>query len=99
MERLKSYLSPEFLNRLDHTIVFHPLSKPLLAQIFKTQYADFSSHRSTREDVSVPTLSDARVDEIIEDIYDPELGARPIHRYIHQTIESEMIEKIMKDSD
>jgi ATP-dependent Clp protease ATP-binding subunit ClpA len=46
--------------------------------------------------VSVPILSKKKVREIVDEIYDPQLGARPIAKYIHQTIEAKMIEDIMQ---
>jgi ATP-dependent Clp protease ATP-binding subunit ClpA len=46
--------------------------------------------------VSVPSLSDKKIAKIIDEIYDPQLGARPIARYIHQKLEAEMIEELMK---
>ncbi|USN57070.1 MAG: ATP-dependent Clp protease ATP-binding subunit [Candidatus Peribacteria bacterium] len=96
MDRLKGYLPAELLNRIDHTVVFHPLSKEVMTDIFQKEYATFSQQWSGRDGVSVPKLSPKKIGEIIDKIYDPQLGARPIAKYIHQTIEAEMIEELMK---
>jgi ATP-dependent Clp protease ATP-binding subunit ClpA len=49
LERLKSYLSAELLNRIDHTVVFHPLAKDVLADIFQKEYEVFSQQWSGRD--------------------------------------------------
>ncbi len=96
MDRLKGYLSAELLNRIDHTVVFKPLSKEVLAGIFDKEYKMFVEQWAGRDEVSVPKLTKKKIVNIIDEIYDPQLGARPIAKYIHQEIEAKMIEEMMK---
>lgn len=67
-----------------------------MTDIFKKEYATFSSHWAGRDEVSVPKLSTKKIAKIIDEIYDPQLGARPIAKYIHQTIESKMIDEVFE---
>ncbi len=96
MESVKDFLSPEILNRLDHTIVFKSLSKETLLHIFRSKIDLFLTTRKTKVNVSVDDYTDEQLRLIIEEIYDPQYGARPIERYIHNTIEPLLIQKIME---
>jgi ATP-dependent Clp protease ATP-binding subunit ClpA len=46
--------------------------------------------------VKLPKLTDKKIEEIIDKIYDPQYGARPINRYIHDTIEPEIINQLLE---
>ena len=94
--QLKKYLSPELLNRIDYKVVFKPLTKEELASIFKIDFAHFSKTWEQNPLVKLPKYSDKKIKEIIDKIYDPQYGARPIERYFSDTIEPEMIEQLMK---
>ncbi len=94
MERLKKYMSPELLNRLDHVIVFRPLSKKIMKDILKSQLKDFM--KAWWENTAVlPTFTDKKLRDIVDEVYDPQLGARPLEKYINQKIEPDIIEKLM----
>ena len=95
MEKLKDFLIPELLNRLDYVVVFRPLSKQILAWIFKTKIEEFLWQWKEKEWIKLPKFSDKKISEIIDEIYDPQFGARPIERYIYDKIEPDFIEQIM----
>lgn len=73
MERLKGYLPAELLNRIDHTVVFNPLSKDVLSDIFQKEYELFTQQWSGRDEVEAPSLSQKKIARIIDEIYDPQL--------------------------
>jgi ATP-dependent Clp protease ATP-binding subunit ClpC len=90
---LKAHFRPEFLNRIDDTIVFHELTQDEVVQI-----ADLFIER-LREQLSVQGLgleiSAKAKGYLAEKGYDPELGARPLRRVIQQKIEDVLSEKIL----
>jgi ATP-dependent Clp protease ATP-binding subunit ClpA len=97
MKHVKNFLSPELLNRIDQTIIFKPLSKDTLKLILKQQLTDFlATWKSHHPDLKLPIYNDKKLSDIIEKIYDPQFGARPIARYIHSDIEHEIIDQMMK---
>ena len=95
MEELKNFLSPELLNRIDYKLVFKPLGKKDLGTILKLKIKDLMAARKTNEAVKLPTFSEKKIAEIIEKIYEPQFGARPLERYIENTIEPELIQQII----
>ncbi|MGG3694458.1 ATP-dependent protease ATP-binding subunit ClpC, partial [Heyndrickxia ginsengihumi] len=76
LEELKKAFRPEFLNRIDETIVFHSLEKKHLNQII-TLMAKELSKRLTERNIEL-VLTDAAKEQIAEKGYDPEYGARPL---------------------
>jgi len=96
MEELKNFLSPELLNRIDYKIVFRHLGKKDLGSIMKLKIKDLLAAWKTNEKVKLPTFSEKKIAEIIDKIYEPQFGARPLERYIENTIEPELIKQIMK---
>ncbi|HMT01199.1 MAG TPA: ATP-dependent Clp protease ATP-binding subunit [Candidatus Absconditabacterales bacterium] len=99
MEHVKNFMSPELLNRLDHNIIFKPLSKEVLNEIFQQKLSEFEKARKIKEEIKIPNFSAKKREEIIDKIYDPQFGARPIERYIYDEVEPKIIEQIMKNSD
>ncbi len=95
MDELKDFMSPELINRIDHKIVFKPLSKEVLTDIFKKNLKEFLGSWKENSKAVLPEYSDKKIKEIVDEIYDPQYGARPVERYIHDTIEPEIIEKLM----
>lgn len=92
-EELKKHFKPEFLNRVDDTIVFPQLSKPELLQIvdlFVKQLKD----RLLDRDMYIEVSPEAR-ERLSEIGYDPTLGARPLRRAIQREIEDQLSEKIL----
>ena len=92
-EELKKHFKPEFLNRVDDTIVFPQLSKPELLQIvdlFVKQLKD----RLLDRDMHIEVSPAAR-ERLSEIGYDPTLGARPLRRAIQREIEDRLSERIL----
>lgn len=96
LERLKDWMKPELLNRIDYTIVFRPLEKEHLQSILQLQLDKFLLQRKNGYEGKLPTFSKKKVQAIIDEIYDPQFGARPIEKYIFEKIEPEIIDAIMK---
>ncbi len=98
LEEVKDFLSPELLNRIDHQIVFKPLSKEVMVQIFQKDLKEFLNIWKEKSHISLPNFSKQKITKIIDKIYNPQYGARPITRYIHDEIENELIKKVMEDT-
>src|SRR5213075_1458629 len=92
-EELKIVFNPEFLNRLDDTIVFHPLSREHIAQIVSILLKDVRK-RLAEEELTL-TLTDAATDFLVKQGYDEAYGARPLKRAIQKYIEDPLSEKIL----
>lgn len=95
LEKVKDFLSPELLNRLDYTMVYRPLSKEILTSIFKNKFQEFVEKWKEKKEIKLPILTQKRIDEIIDEIYNPEFGARPVERYIYDKIEPDLINQIL----
>ena len=95
MDELKDYMTPELLNRIDHKIVFKPLSKEILANIFEKNLNEFLCSRKVNSQVKLPEYSKKQIAKIIDEIYDPQYWARPIERYINDNIEPEIINQLI----
>ena len=87
----------ELLNRIDYKVIFKPLTKEELSSIFKINLAIFLKTWEQNPDVKLPKYSDKKIKEIIDKIYDPQYWARPIERYINDTIEPEIIDQLMNE--
>ena len=92
-EELQHTFNPEFLNRLDDVIVFHPLSKVHIAQIVSILLRDVQK-RLAEEELTM-TMSEAAVDFLATHGYDEAYGARPLKRAIQKFIEDPLSEKIL----
>ncbi len=82
---LRAFFRPEFLNRLDETLVFQSLTKPQIREIVKLKFAGLAK-RAARQGLEL-SLSDAALDAIADGAYQPEFGARPIQRFIERNVE------------
>ena len=85
--------NPEFLNRVDDAIVFHPLTRENIADIVKILLRDVKQ-RLEEEELRL-TLTAAAVDFLVEKGYDPKFGARPLKRAIQRYLEDPLSEKIL----
>ena len=85
--------NPEFLNRVDDAIVFHPLSKEDIGEIVNILLRDVKQ-RLEDEELRL-TLTDAAVGFLVEKGYDPKFGARPLKRAIQRYLEDPLSEKIL----
>ena len=83
---LRAHFRPEFLNRLDETILFKPLTKENIGSIVDLQVADLNRRLADQRLTIV--LTPAAKDFIIEGGYDPVYGARPLKRYIQKNVET-----------
>ncbi len=92
-EELKKHFRPEFLNRVDDVVVFHRLSREDLRGIVDRQVALLRQRLANRE--MTLTLSDAAMDRLAADGYDPVYGARPLKRLIQQQIENPLARRIL----
>ena len=92
-EELQHTFNPEFLNRLDDTIVFHPLQKEHIAKIVSILLRDVQKRLAEEE--LVMKLSDAALDFLVGHGYDEAYGARPLKRAIQRYIEDPLSEKIL----
>ncbi|MEI7919990.1 MAG: AAA family ATPase [bacterium] len=95
LEEMKSFITPELLNRIDYKLVFKHLDKATLAKILKNKIETFLATRKAHSDITLPKYSDKQIKDIIEKIYEPQYGARPLDRYIQDEIEPQLIDKIM----
>src|SRR5689334_19423496 len=92
-EEINKVFNPEFLNRLDDVIVFHPLSREHIAQIVSILLKDVRK-RLSEEELTL-TLTDAATDFLVKHGYDEAYGARPLKRAIQKYIEDPLSEKIL----
>jgi ATP-dependent Clp protease ATP-binding subunit ClpC len=92
-EELQRVFNPEFLNRLDDTIVFHPLTREHIAQIVAILLKDVQL-RLTDEELTL-RLTDAATEFLSSQGFDEKYGARPLKRAIQRFIEDPLSEKIL----
>ena len=86
MEQLKGHFRPEFLNRLDETILFKPLTKKDISNITSLIIADVNQRLADKE-LKI-RLTDVANDYILDHAYDPIYGARPLKRYVQKYVET-----------
>ena len=86
MNELRAHFRPEFLNRLDETIMFKPLTKKDVGQIIDLLVKDVNKRLVERE-VSIE-LTDVAKDFVVEGGYEPMYGARPLKRYLQKHVET-----------
>src|SRR6188472_2526961 len=92
-DELKNVFNPEFLNRLDDVIVFHPLSREHISQIVSVLLKDVRK-RLAEEELTLK-LTDAATAFLVKHGYDEQYGARPLKRAIQKFIEDPLSEKIL----
>ena len=90
---LKQTFPPEFLNRIDETLLFQPLSKESLAKIVDIQLADLRARLAEQE--LTLEVTDATKAAIIEEGYDPDYGARPLKRTLQRKLETPIARDII----
>ncbi len=93
MAKLKTFFKPEFLNRLDEIIRFHPLQKEHIRQIVDIQMARLQ-HRLDDHHIQLH-LDDKAKDWLADNGYDAEFGARPLKRLIQQEVENPLAIKLL----
>ena len=93
-DTLKSRFLPEFLNRIDETIVFEPLNRSQVAQIVDLQLEKLSDLLKKRG-LNL-TVTEAARNHIAAEGYDPQFGARPVKRVIQQSIQNPLATELLK---
>ena len=93
-EELQHVFNPEFLNRLDDTIIFHPLEKAHIAQIVSILLRDVAK-RLSEEELSL-RMSDAAIDFLVKHGFDQSYGARPLKRAIQSELENPLAKAILE---
>lgn len=93
LELLRRSIRPEFLNRIDDTIIFSPLSRQDIRQIVRLQFARIAE-RITRQDFRI-TISEEAIDWLAGVGYDPHFGARPVKRLLQKYLLNELSRKIL----
>ncbi len=95
MNDLRNHFRPEFLNRLDETILFKPLTKENIGGIIKLIIADLNRRLSDKE-LTVELTPQAQ-SYIVDNAYDPVYGARPLKRFIQKHVETLSAKLILAD--
>ncbi|MBE5892635.1 MAG: ATP-dependent chaperone ClpB [Lachnospiraceae bacterium] len=95
MNELRAHFRPEFLNRLDETILFKPLTKDNISGIIHLIIADLNKRLADR-DLTI-ALTDEAIAYIVDEAYDPVYGARPLKRYIQKHVETLAARLILAD--
>jgi len=93
MEVVGSHFRPEFINRIDESVVFHPLGQAHIRSIAKIQITGLESRLKER-DIKL-TITDLALDKIGEAGFDPVYGARPLKRTIQQELENPLAQAIL----
>ena len=94
MDTVAQHFRPEFINRIDETVVFHPLGRDQIRSITLIQI-DYLRRRLQDKDMDLK-LSDAALDKLGEAGFDPVYGARPLKRAIQQTLENSLAQQILQ---
>jgi ATP-dependent Clp protease ATP-binding subunit ClpC len=93
MDALRKVFRPEFLNRVDATIVFHALTRDQIAQIVDLELAKVAE-RLNEYEITLQTSEEGR--SLLADLgYDPEMGARPLRRVIQNKIEDQLSDSLL----
>ena len=93
MEVVATHFRPEFINRIDETVVFHSLGKEHMAGIAKIQLGRLEKRLAER-DLKLD-ISPAALDQLVEVGYDPTFGARPLKRAIQTHLENPLAQRIL----
>lgn len=95
MADLRNHFRPEFLNRLDETILFKPLTKDNIGGIIRLLVEDINKRLADKE--LTVRLTEAAEQFIVENGYDPVYGARPLKRYLQKHVETLAAKLILSD--
>lgn len=93
MNEVSHHFKPEFINRIDESVVFHPLLADQIQKIAGIQIQDLS-HRLAEQDLKL-TISEEALALIAEAGFDPIFGARPLKRAIQQELENPLAQKLL----
>lgn len=93
-KELRNYFAPEFLNRIDETVVFNSLDTENVAQIVRIELGKLTKRLADMNYIA--NIDDSVVDYIAEVGFDPKFGARPVKRAIQDQIEDLISEEVLK---
>jgi ATP-dependent Clp protease ATP-binding subunit ClpB len=93
MEIVRTQFRPEFINRVDDVVVFHPLDKSQLRAITEIQVDNLAARLASRD--MTLALSEAALDKLGEAGFDPVYGARPLKRAIQRQLENPLAEAVL----
>ncbi|MDG1462483.1 MAG: ATP-dependent chaperone ClpB [Gammaproteobacteria bacterium] len=93
MEDVSQHFRPEFINRIDDLVVFHPLVKSEIREIVAIQLAGLEKRLADRDIALV--LTDAALDQLADAGFDPVYGARPLKRAVQQRLENKLAQQIL----
>ena len=93
-EELKTRMRPEFLNRIDEIVTFDPLSKDNIREIVRIQMDIL--HKKLEDDNVQLSFTKAFEDDMVENGYDPEYGARPVKRLIQRELVNQLAKEILE---
>jgi ATP-dependent Clp protease ATP-binding subunit ClpB len=93
MEIVGQHFRPEFINRVDESVVFHPLAQDQIRAICKIQI-DLLRHRLQERDMDLD-ISESALDLLGEAGFDPVYGARPLKRAIQRQLENPLANQIL----
>jgi ATP-dependent Clp protease ATP-binding subunit ClpB len=96
LDVVAKHFSPEFVNRIDETVVFHPLGKEQIRAIAEIQL-ELLNQRLVNNELALK-VSDAVLDHIASTGYDPVYGARPLKRAIQNLVENPLAQEVLKGS-
>lgn len=94
---VKKHFKPEFLNRLNDIVIFRPLNKENLLRVIEIEMKKVQSRLNRRE--VYLTLDDSAKNFLVEQGFQPEMGARPLRRTIEQFLEDPLAEKLLMHPD
>lgn len=93
---VKKHLKPEFINRLDESVIFRPLEKEALSEIIHLEINKLSSRLENYQmDLNIP---DSVISFLVTKGHSPEMGARPLRRVVEQYLEDPLAELLLKES-
>ena len=95
MEMLKKTIRPEFLNRIDETIMFLPLSREEIASVVRLQMN--AVKRMLEPQGFQLSVTDAAIERLADEGFDPEFGARPVKRAIQRLVLNDLSKKILAE--
>ena len=95
MDQLRMFMRPEFLNRVDDIIMFRPLNESQIAEVVRMQFNQVKRMLADNN-ISI-NITDAAVDLIARQSYDPQYGARPVKRMMQRELLNELSRMILAD--
>jgi len=95
-EALRAKFLPEFLNRIDEVVTFHPLRRDEIRQIVQLQLKELS-HRLASSDLQLKWTENA-IDRVAEEGYDPSYGARPLKRVLQREIQNPLATALLRNA-